>query len=109
MSEAKIEIHTEGGPVITGGTFTGVEFVAQKYVYKNNDNEELKMKNEEFSSFGGEADILHSSFPKDSSFRGEADILHSSLKSVLYFFIPLPAIPLPGGQSRLLPAYNLLR
>ena len=81
MSEAKIEIHTEGGPVITGGTFTGVEFVAQKYVYKNNDNvenEELKMKNEEFSSFGGEADILHSSCPKDSSFRGEADILHSS-------------------------------
>ena len=71
MSEAKIEIHTEGGPVITGGTFTGVEFVAQKYVYKNNDNvenEELKMKNEEFSSFGGEADILHSSCPKDSSF-----------------------------------------
>ena len=71
MSEAKIEIHTEGGPVITGGTFTGVEFVAQKYVYKNNDNvenEELKMKNEEFSSFGGEADILHSSFPKGSSF-----------------------------------------
>ena len=81
MSEAKIEIHTEGGPVITGGTFTGVEFVAQKYVYKNNDNvenEELKMKNEEFSSFEGEADILHSSFPKDSSFRGEADILHAS-------------------------------
>ena len=81
MSEAKIEIHTEGGPVITGGTFTGVEFVAQKYVYKNNDNvenEELKMKNEEFSSFEGEADILHSSCPKDSSFRGEADILHSS-------------------------------
>ena len=71
MSEAKIEIHTEGGPVITGGTFTGVEFVAQKYVYKNEDNvenEELKMKNEEFSSFGGEADILHSSFPKESSF-----------------------------------------
>ena len=71
MSEAKIEIHTEGGPVITGGTFTGVEFVAQKYVYKNEDNvenEELKMKNEEFSSFGGEADILHSSFPKGSSF-----------------------------------------
>ena len=71
MSEAKIEIHTEGGPVITGGTFTGVEFVAQKYVYKNDDNvenEELKMKNEEFSSFGGEADILHSSFPKGSSF-----------------------------------------
>ena len=71
MSEAKIEIHTEGGPVITGGTFTGVEFVAQKYVYKNNDNvenEELKMKNEEFSSFEGEADILHSSFPKGSSF-----------------------------------------
>ena len=71
MSEAKIEIHTEGGPVITGGTFTGVEFVAQKYVYKNDDNvenEELKMKHEEFSSFGGEADILHSSFPKGSSF-----------------------------------------
>ena len=68
MSEAKIEIHTEGGPVITGGTFTGVEFVAQKYVYKNDDNEELKMKNEEFSSFEGEADILHSSFPKGSSF-----------------------------------------
>ena len=68
MSEAKIEIHTEGGPVITGGTFTGVEFVAQKYVYKNEENEELKMKNEEFSSFGGEADILHSSFPKGSSF-----------------------------------------
>ena len=78
MSEAKIEIHTEGGPVITGGTFTGVEFVAQKYVYKNDENEELKMKNEEFSSFGGEADILHSSFPKNSSFGGEADILHSS-------------------------------
>ena len=71
MSEAKIEIHTEGGPVITGGTFTGVEFVAQKYVYKNDDNvenEELKMKNEEFSSFEGEADILHSSCPKGSSF-----------------------------------------
>ena len=71
MSEAKIEIHTEGGPVITGGTFTGVEFVAQKYVYKNNDNvenEELKMKNEEFPSLGGEADTLHSSFPKGSSF-----------------------------------------
>ena len=33
MSENKIEIHTEGGPVITGGTFTGVEFVTHKHVY----------------------------------------------------------------------------
>lgn len=36
MSESsgnKIEIHTEGGTVIAGGTFTNVEFVANKYVY----------------------------------------------------------------------------
>ena len=65
------------------------------------DNEELRMKNEE----SGCAAAPHG----NSSFGGEADILHSSLKSVLHFFIPLPAIPLPGGQSRLLPAYNLLR
>ena len=53
-------------------------------------NEELRMKNEEFSrmpqgdsSFGGEADILH------SSFKSEADILHSSLPKMPAVLPPL--------------------
>ena len=33
MDEKKILINTQGGPVINGGTFTNVEFVAQKHVY----------------------------------------------------------------------------
>lgn len=33
--EKKIIIHTEGGPVINGGTFTNVEFVTHKYVVMN--------------------------------------------------------------------------
>lgn len=32
MDEKKINIYTQGGPVINGGTFTNVEFVANKYV-----------------------------------------------------------------------------
>ena len=32
MSDEKIIINTQGGPVINGGTFTNVEFVANKYV-----------------------------------------------------------------------------
>lgn len=34
-SDKKIKIYTNGGPVIAGGSFTNVEFVAQKYVYNN--------------------------------------------------------------------------
>ena len=34
-SGKKIKIYTNGGPVIAGGSFTNVEFVAQKYVYNN--------------------------------------------------------------------------
>lgn len=33
MDEKKIIINTQGGPVINGGTFSNVEFVANKYVY----------------------------------------------------------------------------
>ena len=33
IDEKKITINTQGGPVINGGTFSNVEFVAQKYVY----------------------------------------------------------------------------
>ena len=33
MDEKKITINTQGGPVINGGTFSHVEFVANKYVY----------------------------------------------------------------------------
>ena len=33
MDEKKITINTQGGPVINGGTFSNVEFVANKYVY----------------------------------------------------------------------------
>ena len=32
MSNEKVIINTQGGPVINGGTFTNVEFVANKYV-----------------------------------------------------------------------------
>lgn len=46
MSENKIEIHTEGGPVITGGTFTGVEFVTHKHVYTR-ESEGLSLNNNE--------------------------------------------------------------
>ena len=33
IDEKKITINTQGGPVINSGTFSNVEFVAQKYVY----------------------------------------------------------------------------
>lgn len=33
MCDNKIEINTEGGAVITGGTFIGTEFVGQKHVH----------------------------------------------------------------------------
>jgi len=35
MDEKKIIINTQGGPVINGGTFTNVEFVANKYVVES--------------------------------------------------------------------------
>lgn len=37
MSENKINIYTQGGPVINGGTFSNVQFVAQQNVVYNTD------------------------------------------------------------------------
>ena len=42
MSDKKIIINTQGGTVITGGTFSNVEFVAQKYVYNAESKRELE-------------------------------------------------------------------
>lgn len=39
MDEGKIIIQMQGGPVITGGTFTNVEFVANKYVHAEREHE----------------------------------------------------------------------
>ena len=42
MDDKKITINTQGGTVITGGTFSNVEFVAQKYVYNAESKRELE-------------------------------------------------------------------
>lgn len=41
MDEKKINIYTQGGPVINGGTFSNVEFVANKYVVNESSKTEI--------------------------------------------------------------------
>lgn len=44
MDDKKITINTQGGTVITGGTFSNVEFVAQKNVFNAESKRELECK-----------------------------------------------------------------
>lgn len=46
MDEKKIIINTQGGPVINGGTFSNVEFVANKFVMENRREEKQIMEAE---------------------------------------------------------------
>ncbi|MBQ8601720.1 MAG: hypothetical protein IJ413_04115 [Bacteroides sp.] len=46
MDEKNINIYTQGGPVINGGTFSNVEFVANKYVVENQREEKQIMEAE---------------------------------------------------------------
>lgn len=45
MDIKKININTQGGPVINGGTFSNVEFVAQKHVYNVGPEHEKHFEN----------------------------------------------------------------
>lgn len=52
MDDKKIIVNTQGGTVITGGTFSNVEFVAHKYVYNAEPKHEMECEGIE------EADIV---------------------------------------------------
>ena len=75
MDEKKILINTQGGPVINGGTFTNVEFVAQKHVYY----QEPERKKQEEDIEDAEEVVEAVSIPELLS-TPEAKALHTKLQ-----------------------------
>lgn len=65
MSDKKITINTQGGTVITGGTFSNVEFVAQKYVYNAESKRELECEGIEEAVVDTDGEHIDNSFTQE--------------------------------------------
>jgi hypothetical protein len=65
MSDKKIIINTQGGTVITGGTFSNVEFVAQKYVYNAESKRELECEGIEEAVVDTDGEHIDNSFTQE--------------------------------------------
>ena len=65
MSDKKIIINTQGGTVITGGTFSNVEFVAQKYVYNAESKRELECESIEEAVVDTDGEHIDNSFTQE--------------------------------------------
>lgn len=82
MSEEKMIINTQGGPVITGGNFSNIEFVAQKFVL----NEPSKQDANNQTSVDAEAELVDENKspepkkrnPKSLLFKSEQEQVHWS-------------------------------
>lgn len=65
MDDKKITINTQGGTVITGGTFSNVEFVAQKYVYNAESKRELECEGIEEAVVDTDGEHIDNSFTQE--------------------------------------------
>ena len=65
MDDKKITINTQGGTVITGGTFSNVEFVAQKYVYNAESKRELECESIEEAVVDTDGEHIDNSFTQE--------------------------------------------
>ena len=65
MDNKKITINTQGGTVITGGTFSNVEFVAQKYVCNAESKRELECEGIEEAVVATDGEHIDNSFTQE--------------------------------------------
>lgn len=65
MDDKKITINTQGGTVITGGTFSNVEFVAQKYVCNAESKRELECEGIEEAVVATDGEHIDNSFTQE--------------------------------------------